>query len=72
LPPGVHIFHIERWQYLPYYGGWRKLRQIEVVKLSVAEFRRHRHWRYWMDSHYGWWLIVYPERTQVYGGYLNH
>jgi hypothetical protein len=70
LPPGVHIFHIERWQYLPYYGGWRKLRQIEVVKLSVAEFRR-RHWRYWMDSHYGWWLIVYPERTQVYGG-LNH
>jgi hypothetical protein len=72
LPPGENVLYVERWQYFVHYGGWRKVRQVEVVKVSVAEFRRHGHWRYWMDSHYGWWLIVYPERTQVYGGYLSH
>ena len=71
LPPGKHIFHIERWQHFAHYGGWSKVRKTEVVKISIAEFRRSGRGRYWIDSHYGWWLIIYPDQTQVYGGYVN-
>ena len=69
LPPGDHIFHIERWQYTPHYGGWRKISKVEVVKLSIAQFSP-RGRQYWID-HYGWWLIIKSNRTTAYSGYVK-
>jgi len=42
LPPGAHMLHIERWQHLSYYGGWRKMKKVEVVKVKVARFAEKR------------------------------
>jgi len=70
LPPGKHILHIERWQYFAHYEGWEPIRKIEIVKLSIAQFRPGR-WHYWRDSHYGWWLVVHPDSTTVYSGYVD-
>jgi hypothetical protein len=70
FPPGDNILHIERWQFLPYYGGWQKIRQVEVVKIPVAKFKPKRR-SYWIDRHYGWQVIIYPEHSAVYAGYID-
>lgn len=70
FPPGDNILQIERWQFLPYYGGWQKLKQIEVVRVPVAKFRPKRR-PYWIDHHYSWQVVIYPERSTVYAGYVD-
>jgi len=71
LPPGTHILHIERWQHLPYYGGWKKLKRVEVIKVKVAQFPEKGSWRYWADSYYGWFVIIHPDHSTVYSGYIQ-
>lgn len=64
LPPGIHILHIERWQKLPsFYGGWRRVGKTEIIKLGVAQFEPGRY----QPSYYGWRIIIYLERSAVYG-----
>ncbi len=62
LMPGKHTFYIERWQFLPHYGGWQKLPKTEIVRVKIAAGVQHGRWR----GHYGWGLIIYPNRTRVY------
>ncbi len=71
LPPGAHILHIERWQHLSYYGGWRKMKKVEVIKLNVAPFPKKGSWRRWADGHYGWFVTIYPDHSTVYSGYVE-
>ena len=72
LPPGEHAFRIERWQYFPHYGGWKKIRQVEIVKIQIAQFPRTGYWHYWANSHYGWWVIIRPDHSVVYSGYKDY
>tara|TARA_B100000315_G_C14540233_1_gene570530 strand:+ start:558 stop:1121 length:564 start_codon:yes stop_codon:yes gene_type:complete len=71
LPPGFHIFHIERWQHFSYYGGWQKAKKVEVVKVNVARFPEKGSWRGWADGHYGWFVTIHPEYSTVYSGYVK-
>lgn len=69
LPPGEHFLHIERWQHLGAYGGWKKIPKTEVIRVSVAQFDESGNWNRWRNSHYGWSVIIYDNRTVVRSGY---
>ena len=71
LPPGSHILHIERWEHLTYYGGWKKVNKVEVVRIDVARFPEKDSWRCWADGYYGWFVIIHPEYSTVYSGYVQ-
>lgn len=63
FPPGRYILHIERWRRLPrVYGGWKKQKKTEIVKLKVAQFEK----QFSENDHYGWRIIINPTSTSVY------
>lgn len=66
-----NILHVYRWKYFPYYGGWRKIRYVEIVKVSVAKFPKSGVWQTWQRGHYGWRMIIWPNYCEVWGGYIN-
>lgn len=68
LPPGKHVLHIERWQHSSAYGGWKKISKVEVVKVSVAQFKSGD-WIDWKDNYYGWSITIYDNHTAVSSGY---
>lgn len=68
LSPGEHFLHIERWQHLGAYGGWRKIPKVEVIKVSVAQFKQGG-WSRWSAEYYGWSVIIYDNHSVVRSGY---
>jgi len=71
LPPGRNFLHIYRWVYLPYYGGWQKLKKVEIAKVDVAKFPDTEDWREWRKSHYNWSVRIGQRRSAIRTGYVN-
>lgn len=69
LPPGGHILHIERWQHLGTYGGWKKIPKTEVVRVSVAQFSELGKWNRWRNNYYGWSVVIYDDHSVIRSGY---
>jgi len=69
LWPGKRTLRIYRWFYAPYYGGWQKSPEVEIVRISVAGFPLSG--SAWSKGHYGWSVVIGPYRSFAYAGYIH-
>jgi hypothetical protein len=58
FPPQKHLLLVERWRYLHYYGGWKKIGE-EKINLQIARSCRLS------EGHYGWYVVIGPKRTYI-------